>query len=707
MGKNHTVLKVVAAALCILLAALGIYGYFFVYMPSLAHFPDIANSCPNSFFRMFGAAVLLLLVIPVFTCAALCRETAKRDVSRLSLVCIFGYIVVSAFLNHLMTDVGGYDPTLVSQHISGTLCAALTDGVSRRMGKMASFVTVLILMYIWISCVGYILWQRISSYLTTHRSVAETVPVPAPNKKKKKPAPKKAASAEGDDLPGYEMPEPELLKSREGDKHPVTATEIAENSRIIRQTLADHNVRVSDVQAIAGPTITLYKVYPAKGVSVAAIRGRAEDLRVALNVDSVRAMTLNDAVGLEIPNAHRSIVTMRELVGSSEFTQSRARLPIAIGRTVDNRVKVFDLAETPHLLVAGATMQGKSVGLNVIITSLLYSKRPSELKLVFIDPKGTEFSSYKHLYSHYLAVLPSASSEEDEREKAVAVELDDAERVLRSVCEEMKERYALMRLAGSSPNVVTYNDKFTSNMLRPDKGHRFLPYIVVVVDEYAQLTMTAAPERKKAARSVTGSIISLAQMGRAAGIHVIIATQTPRRDVISGMIKANFPTAIAFKTATHTDSQVIIDTPGAEKLVGKGDMLLASGASQERIQCGYIDADEIAALTKSVESCRGYGKSYTSPYYLPEVKDDDDDSTDVASFDPNKLDPRFAEAARFVVGTGRASTSSLQTNLGFGFARAARIMNQLEAAGIVGPKNGSKERQVLISSYEELESLLR
>ena len=445
-------------------------------------------------------------------------------------------------------------------------------------------------------------------------------------------------------------------------------------------------------------------------MKVAAVRNLHEDIAVALNAGkNVRVLTLDDCIGMEVPNKTKSIVPVRSLIESEEFKKSNYELPVAIGRTVEGHTKVFDLVDTPHLLVAGATKQGKSVGLNVLVASLLYGKRPSELKLVFIDPKGTEFNSYKNLYKHYLAVMPTASSEDDEKDSSIAVYPKEADMVLRSLCQEMKERYELMGLAGATRDVQEYNKKFKAKKLRPDKGHRFLPYIVAIIDEYAQLTLvnSSKPEVRNASRSITSSIISLAQMGRAAGIHIIIATQTPRKDVISGMIKANFPTMIAFKVSNSTDSQVILDNPGAEKLIGRGDMLISQEASIERVQCGYISSDEVKAITDEIGSQTGVGKSYSIPYYLPEVEDENEEKGG-GMVDMKKLDANFEEAARMIVSTGRASTSYLQTTLGMGFARSARVMSQLEAAGIVGPQDGkAKNREVLVQTFDELDKIIQ
>ena len=521
------------------------------------------------------------------------------------------------------------------------------------------------------------------------------------------PMPKPQGAPSSDDgVPGYLMPDISLLKDLGAQKRPVPKAEIERNISVIRETLADHGVQVGDILAVPGPTVTLYKVYPAKGgAKVSAIRGLSEDVSVALKADSFMSSTLRDCVGFEVANQTRSAVSVRELVGSEEFTLSGAELPVAIGRKVTGEVKVFDLAAAPHLLVAGATMQGKSVGLNVIVSSLLYAKRPSEMKFVFIDPKKTEFGSYSRLLGHYLAVMPDADSAEGEKARAIVKTPEDADRTLRSLCEEMSQRYSLLEKAGT-PKLQEYTQKWKARKLSPKDGHRFLPYLVVIIDEYSQLVLgVGGPEAKAHARSIMTSIISLAQMGRACGIHLIIATQTPRREVVSGMIKANFPMSIAFKTKTGQDSMVILDQTGAEDLIGKGDMLLSFNASVERIQCGYISSAEIDALTRSIEAQKGYNKSFNTPYYLPEVADEAEGRGGGAA-DLSAIDERFEEAARLVVTSGKGSTSDIQRRLGMGYAKAGRVMDQLEAAGIVGPQSGSKPREVLVDSLEELDRII-
>ena len=505
-------------------------------------------------------------------------------------------------------------------------------------------------------------------------------------------------------------PSLELLEDHNSGRREVSTEELTRNNNKIRASLANYKIQINDVKAIVGPTVTLYKVYPAPGVKIAEIKKLQEDLALSLNAKGVRVVTLSDAVGIEVANDHPSMVPLKALLNDEQFRNSKADLPVAIGYTIDQKVKVFDLADAPHLLVAGATKQGKSVGLNVIVTSLLYSKHPSELKFVFIDPKMVEFSAYNRLLKHYLAVLPDSIGEEDEYNNAIVKRPKDAEKILRSLCIEMDERYDLLSKAGAGiNNIKLYNAKFKERRLSPDQGHRFMPYLVVVVDEYADLTMTtgAAPEARATSRSITNSIIRLAQKGRAAGLHVILATQRPSVDVISGIIKSNFPMRIAFRVASRVDSTTILDAPGAEKLIGKGDMLFSAGIDTERIQCGYISGEEIDGLTNSIYQQNGYQRCYNTPFYLPSAEDASEGGAEGgASVDMRNIDERFEEAARMVVTSQRGSTSDLQRKLGMGYAKAGRVMDQLQAAGIVGPQEGSKPRQVLVSDPNELEEIL-
>ena len=509
-------------------------------------------------------------------------------------------------------------------------------------------------------------------------------------------------------LENYNFPPLELLNDYKEGRYEVAPEELERNNNKIRATLLNYKIQVEKVSACVGPTVTLYKVVPAPGVKVSAIKNLEEDIAIALRIKGVRVVILTDAVGIEVANDKPSIVPLKSMLNDDAFRNSKAELPVAIGYTIMQKVKVFDLADAPHLLVAGATKQGKSVGLNVIITSLLYAKHPSELKFVFIDPKMVEFSSYARLLKHYLAVMPTAASENDEQESAIVKHPKQADEILRSLCLEMDERYKLLSKSGVN-NIKLYNEKYTERHLLPTEGHHFLPYIVVVIDEYADLIMSGGmgAESRSQARSITSSIIRLAQKGRAAGIHVIIATQRPSVDVITGLIKTNFPTRIAFRVVTRVDSATILDKPGAEKLIGKGDMLYYAGVDMERVQCALINMDEINRVTEFVGSQTGFHACCNTPYYLPELQSESDDAGGSGMVDMQNLDAMFEEAAKMVVTYQQGSTSTLQRKLGMGYARAGRVMDQLEAAGIVGPQEGSKPRQVLVSDLAELDDILK
>ena len=672
--------------------------------------------------NFFGWPTLILLLIPIVILVRIFIRTSRWSILKMSCIAISGTLLLSSWLF--------YASLITGNNLGGEWGRFLGQRMAENLGDGTTFYLISAGLIIWIITACMDLIVSGARYFINKPYIREIVVEvqkeleDEEKEKKEKKAKSTQLKREGDkkareilktlhtydDLSEFKSPAPSILNNRSDEIRKVSPSEIQNNIDVIRETLTDHHVQVADIKAISGPTITLYKVYPAKGVKVAAIRNLHEDIAVALGSGAIRAHTLTDSVGLEVPNRTRSLVPIKSLVSSQEFKESKAELPIAIGSTIEGKTKVFDLTKAPHLLVAGSTNQGKSVGLNVIAASLLYAKRPSELKMIFIDPKGTEFTPYRNLYRHYLAVTTTADSEEDEIERSIAVKEKDADEVLKALCLEMKERNELLRQAGSCPNIKTYNQKFLDKKLRPDKGHRFLPYIVAIIDEYAQLTLVTSgkPEARNVSRSITSSIISLAQMGRAAGIHMIIATQTPRKDVISGMIKANFPTMISFKVANSTESQVVLDNIGAEKLIGNGDMLFSQNANMERIQCGYIGPEEINALTKSIEVQKGAQKCYSTPYYLPEVKDEENDSEDGGLVDMKKIDPNFADAARLVVTSGRASTSYLQTQMGMGFARSARVMSQLEAAGIVGPQDArSKNREVLVKSFAELDEILK
>lgn len=508
-----------------------------------------------------------------------------------------------------------------------------------------------------------------------------------------------------DDLKNFRFPPLNLLDDYENSRQEVSPEELKRNNYKIRATLKTYKIDVDNVKAVVGPTVTLYKVYPAPGVKISSIKNLQEDIAMALHAKGVRVVTLADSVGIEVANDKPSMVPLKAMLNDDAFRESKAELPVAIGYTITQKVKVFDLADAPHLLVAGATKQGKSVGLNVLISSLLYSKHPSELKFVFVDPKMVEFTAYSRLLNHYLAVMPGAS-EADETANSIAKSPKQAEIMLKALCVEMDARYELLSTAMVN-NIKLYNEKYKDRHLRPDHGHKYLPYIVVVVDEYADLTMSvgASNESKATARSISTSVIRLAQKGRAAGIHVVLATQRPSVDVITGLIKSNFPTRIAFRVFSMTDSRTILDSPGAEKLIGKGDMIYYAGVDMERVQCAYISGSEINDVTKFISEQKGYKKSYNTPYYLPEPEPDKTEDG-VAMIDMRNLDERFEEAAKQVVMSQRGSTSDLQRKLGMGYAKAGRVMDQLEAAGIVGPQEGSKPRQVLVDDLAELGKII-
>lgn len=509
-----------------------------------------------------------------------------------------------------------------------------------------------------------------------------------------------------EELDRFEFPPLELLGDYSDKQHTVSQRELEINNSRIRNTLQTFRIDVDKVTAVVGPTVTLYRVVPAPGVRISSIEKLHKEIAMSLGTGGVRVVQLHDSVGIEVPNDKPSIVPLKALLNSPVFRETKAELPIAIGYTITQEVKTFDLTDAPHLLVAGATKQGKSVCLNVIISSLLYAKHPTELKFVFIDPKMVEFTAYNSLLKHYLAVLPMAQSAEEEKKQAIVKTPQQAEQTLNSLCIEMDERYRLLADAGVNDFKV-YNEKYKDRYLLPTDGHKYMPYLVVVIDEYADLIMSGGSnaDAKKSAKSIESSIIRLAQKGRAAGIHVIIATQRPSVNVITGLIKANFPTRIAFRVLSGADSKTILDTTGAENLIGKGDMLYYAGVKMERIQCALVDMKEIRKVTKFIEDQNGYRQCCSTPYYLP-VPVSQDGEAGGGSIDMQNIDGMFEDAARLVVTTQKGSTSDLQRRLGMGYARAGRVMDQLEAAGIVGPQDGSKPRKVLVGDLMELEELL-
>ena len=494
------------------------------------------------------------------------------------------------------------------------------------------------------------------------------------------------------DLSDFEMPETSLLEDWETANTKVTKEELIANKDRIVQTLKDYGIEITEIQAQPGPTVTLYKIKPAPGVRISKIKNLEDDIALSLAALGIRIIAPipgESNVGIEVPNAKPQIVAMKTMLESEAFQNAKAKmeLPIAFGKTISNECFVTDLAKMPHLLMAGATGTGKSVGLNAVLASLLYTKHPSELKLVLVDPKKVEFSLYSALDRHYLAKMP-------DEEEAVITDVKKVVRTLNSLCIEMDSRYDLLKSA-KVRKITEYNEKFCKRMLNPEHGHRYLPYIVVVIDEFGDLIMTAGKE-------VELPIARLAQLARAVGIHLIIATQRPTTNIITGTIKANFPARVAFRVTSGIDSKTILDTGGAQQLIGRGDMLISlAGKDMIRLQCALIDTPEIEKLVKYIGDQRGYPEGFELPEYLDENEEPNKE------FDAKHKDEFFNDAARLVVASQFGSTSLLQRKLQLGYNRAGRIIDQLEAAGIVGPSNGSKPRDVLVHDEVSLEEILK
>lgn len=493
------------------------------------------------------------------------------------------------------------------------------------------------------------------------------------------------------DLSNYQYPPLDLLEEHSSGNPKVTQEELEENKNKIVETLRNYKIEIIKIKATIGPTVTLYEIIPAPGVKISKIKNLEDDIALSLAALGIRIIAPipgAGTIGIEVPNQNPEIVSMRGIIASKKFQESKYALPVALGRTISNETYTFDLTKMPHLLVAGATGQGKSVGLNAIITSLLYKKHPSQLKFVMVDPKKVELSIYSVIEKHFLAKLPG----EDD---AIITETSKVVNTLNSLCIEMDSRYDLLKEA-QVRNIKEYNDKFIKRQLNPNKGHKYLPYIVVVVDEFADLIMTAGKE-------VEQPIARIAQLARAIGIHMIIATQRPSTNIITGVIKANFPARIAFKVASMIDSRTILDSPGANQLIGRGDMLISVGSEMTRVQCAFVDTPEVDAVTAHIARQQSYPSALALPEYVPEVEG----SSGVSEADLGVKDPLFEEAARLVVNTQQGSTSSIQRRFSIGYNRAGRIIDQLEAAGIVGPFEGSKARQVLIPDEYSLDMMLR
>ena len=489
------------------------------------------------------------------------------------------------------------------------------------------------------------------------------------------------------DLPKFRYPPLSIMKEYDQGDLTVTNEELISNKNRIVETLGNYNIKIDKIKATIGPTVTLYEIVPAPGIRISKIKNLEDDIALSLSALGIRIIAPipgKGTIGIEVPNQNPRIVSMKSILSSKIFQDAEMELAIALGKTISNETFVFDLTKMPHLLVAGATGQGKSVGLNAIIASLLFKKHPAQLKFVMIDPKKVELSLYSKIERHYLAMLP-------ESEEAIITDTQQVIHTLNSLCGEMDDRYNLLKNA-QVRNIKEYNDKFINRKLNPNKGHRFLPFIVVIIDEFADLIMTAG-------REIETPISRLAQLARAIGIHLIIATQRPTTNIITGVIKANFPARIAFRVTSGIDSRTILDGPGADQLIGRGDMLFLSGSEPIRLQCAFVDGPEIEDVTDFI----GQQKGYPTAMMLNPV---DEEAATGPEVDLDKRDDKFEEAARLVVQHQQGSTSLIQRKLSLGYNRAGRIVDQLEAAGILGPFEGSKARQVLIQDEFSLEQIL-
>ena len=490
------------------------------------------------------------------------------------------------------------------------------------------------------------------------------------------------------DLEFYHFPTLDLLNTYQNNEPDIDMEEQNANKNRIIKVLRSFGIEISSIKASVGPTITLYEITPAEGVRISKIRNLEDDIALSLSALGIRIIAPipgKGTIGIEVPNANPHIVPMSSILSSKKFQETTYDLPVALGKTITNEVFMVDLAKAPHMLVAGATGQGKSVGLNAIVTSLLYKKHPSELKFVIIDPKKVEFAIYAPIERHFLAKLPDASD-------AIITDVTKVVQTLNSLCVEMDNRYKLLQSAGCR-NIKEYNAKFINRQLNPENGHHFLPYIVIIIDEFGDLIMTAGKE-------VELPICRIAQLARAVGIHAIIATQRPTTNIITGTIKANFPARVAFRVASMMDSRTILDRPGAQQLIGKGDMLYLQGNDPVRVQCAFVDTPEVERIAAFIGKQQGYPTAFMLPEYVDENAEASGSSADV---DMNRLDPLFEEAARLVIYHQQGSTSLIQRKFSIGYNRAGRIMDQLEKAGIVGPANGSKARDVLCMDENDLQ----
>lgn len=491
------------------------------------------------------------------------------------------------------------------------------------------------------------------------------------------------------DLSHFSFPSSSLLKIYDNGNRGIDMEEQNTNKNKIITTLNNYGIEITSIKATVGPTITLYEIVPKAGVRISKIRNLEDDIALSLSALGIRIiapMPGKGTIGIEVPNKDPQIVSMQSVIASKKFQECNYDLPVALGKTITNEIFMFDLCKMPHLLVAGATGQGKSVGLNAIITSLLYKKHPAEMKMVLVDPKMVEFNIYSTIEKHYLAKLPDA-------EKAIITDVSKVTQTLNSLTKEMDDRYELLMNAGVR-NIKEYNEKFKKRRLNPLKGHRFLPYIVVIIDEFGDLIMTAGKE-------IEMPIARIAQKARAVGMHMIIATQRPTTNIITGTIKANFPARMAFRVTSQIDSRTILDTSGANQLIGRGDMLFSQGSDLVRIQCAFVDTPEVEGITQYISNQQGYASAFELPEFIGDVSEDK-----VGAIDLSDRDPLFEEAARLIVVHQQGSTSLIQRKFSIGYNRAGRLMDQIEAAGIVGPAQGSKTRDVLIADEYSLEQKL-
>lgn len=491
------------------------------------------------------------------------------------------------------------------------------------------------------------------------------------------------------DLSGYQYPHLDLLENYGSNKISVNADELEANKNKIVETLNHYNIEIDKIKATIGPTVTLYEIIPAPGVRISKIKNLEDDIALslaALGIRIIAPMPGKGTIGIEVPNQHPEMVSMRSILNTEKWAQNTMDLPIAMGKTISNEVFIADLAKMPHLLVAGATGQGKSVGINSILVSLLYKKHPAQLKFVLVDPKKVELTLFNRIERHFLAKLPGEAD-------AIITDTKKVVNTLNSLCIEMDQRYDLLKDA-QVRNLKEYNDKFVKRKLNPNNGHRFLPFIVLIVDEFADLMMTAGKE-------VEAPIARLAQLARAIGIHLVLATQRPSVNIITGTIKANFPARLAFRVLSKIDSRTILDSGGADQLIGRGDMLLATGSDLIRLQCAFVDTPEVDRISEYIGNQRGYPDAYQLPEYI-----DENGESSKADFDPDDRDPLFEEAAQLIVTHQQGSTSLIQRKMKLGYNRAGRIIDQLEAAGVVGPFEGSKAREVLLPDQYALEQFL-